>query len=128
MDRRDSGAGIDSFAMRRDSPPNEDAIVVVFGHSPLSVTARRTAEAGKPPVLLIVVDPGGGADIGDRADRADDRSRPVRNRQPDSRRLQELAKVHFGDHVGRHVGQLSRLTGASDGPEGARELARPHFW
>jgi hypothetical protein len=72
MDRRGSGAGIDSFAMRRDSPPNEDAIVVVFGHSPLSATARRTAEAGEPPVLLVVVEPGGGADIGDRADRADE--------------------------------------------------------
>jgi hypothetical protein len=46
MDRRGSGAGIDSFAMRRDSPPNEDAIVVVFWHSPS--TSRRTAEVGEP--------------------------------------------------------------------------------
>src|ERR1700693_2836609 len=44
----------------------------VFMSRTLSATARRTAEAGEPPVLLVVVEPGGGADIGDRAHRADE--------------------------------------------------------
>src|ERR1700752_3363015 len=48
-------------------PPDErgaDDVVPYRAH-------QRAPEAGQPPVLLVVVQPGGGAHIGDRADRAD---------------------------------------------------------